>query len=469
MLIIVSLFSINQTEAQNTILWESVGTMPEPLANNAVVGATVGGEEYVYSFTGIGPDLDHESISLAAWRYHPSTDTWLELPDVPDTLGVVAAGASEINGKIYLIGGYHVLPSGAELSSNRVQIFDTQTNLWEPGGAVIPVPIDDHIQAVWNDSLIYIVTGWSNSGNVSDVQIYDPVNDSWSAGTPVPSIGAPSYRVFGGSGVIINNSIYYAGGARSSGFSFVLGDGFRIGEIDSSDPTVIDWQTYSDDDALNYRSAATVLQQQDGLSPVWIGGSDVAYNFDAVAYNGSGVVSPNLRITRYSVPGDSVFDRSEAAPPVMDLRGIAVFENRRAYTMGGITDLRQVDGAVWRYDVDGISGLEEPTPELRGFKAIPTITDGLCKIVLNGAASGQDWTGASWHILDLTGRIVQSGIWAESSLGISTNSSSSTSSVTMTLDLTNEVAGIYLWKIQSNSIRSTSARQANAQVKIVVR
>ena len=39
-----------------------------------------------------------------------------------------------------------------------------------PDGADIPKAIDDQVQAVWQDSLIYVITGWSNTTNVVDVQ-----------------------------------------------------------------------------------------------------------------------------------------------------------------------------------------------------------------------------------------------------------------------------------------------------------
>ena len=395
------------------ITWEKVAEMPSPLANNAVVGALVNDTFHIYSFTGIDPTLDDEGISLEAWRYTPSSDSWLELPPVPDTLGKIAAGASFVNRRIYVMGGYHVFPDGHELSSERVHIFNPETNSWEADGAPIPISTDDHIQAVWRDSLIYLVTGWHNTGNIPDVQIYDPFNDVWTAGTPVPSVGAPAYRVFGGSGVILGDEILYAGGARVSGFSFVLGDGFRKGQINPEDPTDISWSTFSDIDALNYRAAAAVLPQAEGEMPVWIGGSNIAYNFDAIAYNGSGPVEPNEVVTMYSPSGDSLFDKTEAAPPIMDLRGIAVL-GPEAWTMGGIDPAQEVLGSVYYYRVEEVStGIESPSPEVLNWISL---APGVYQFP-GQWSSGQGLL----QVFDMTGRLVLEQSALEPVLDLSQN------------------------------------------------
>ena len=113
----------------------------------------------------------------------------------PDTLGKVAAGASRVGNIIYIFGGYHVLANGDEISSNKVHRFDVSQNQFISDGAPIPIPIDDHVQAVWKDSLIFVVTGWSNSQNVANVQIYNPSTDTWLAGTSVPNTSHD--KVFG--------------------------------------------------------------------------------------------------------------------------------------------------------------------------------------------------------------------------------------------------------------------------------
>ena len=154
-----------------------VSTMPEAVSNNAVVEGWANDTGYVYSFGGIDSTKLWSGIHLRSFRYNTVTDFWDAIPSLPDTLGKIATGASLVDSIIYIIGGYHVYANSNELSSDKVHRFDPRTNNYLSDGADIPVAIDDHVQAVWNDSLIYVITGWSNTGNVPFVQIYDPAND----------------------------------------------------------------------------------------------------------------------------------------------------------------------------------------------------------------------------------------------------------------------------------------------------
>ena len=166
---------------------QELSPMPERVCNNAVAEGFVNGVPYVYSFAGIDSTKLFSGIHLRSFRYNTQTDTWETIPPLPDDMGKIAASANRIGDIIYIIGGYHVFGNGSEISSEKVHRYNTQTNSYLSDGAPIPVAIDDQVQAVWRDSLIYVVTGWSNSQNVTNVQIYNPVTDEWTQGTPTPN------------------------------------------------------------------------------------------------------------------------------------------------------------------------------------------------------------------------------------------------------------------------------------------
>lgn len=310
--------------------------MPMATANNAVIGAMVNGNPFAYSFCGIDTSLTNDGIHLRSFKYDVVNDQWALLPDVPDTLGKIAASASLVDGIIYVIGGYHVFDGPPfELSSNKVHRFDTQTDSWLSDGADVPVAIDDQVQVVWRDSLIMVVTGWSNTTNVPDVQIYDPANDTWLTGTSVPNNSL--YKAFGANGHILGDTLYYYGGAASS-FNFPARQQLRKGYIDPSDPTQISWFHDNDTPGTLYRPGAAKLDS----AIHWIGGASTSYNYDAVAYNGSGVVSPTMEIRSYRADaGWSVADPAMIdSLPVMDIRGVAEFSQLGSigtvYLLGGI-------------------------------------------------------------------------------------------------------------------------------------
>ena len=108
--------------------------MPEAVSNNAVVAAPVDGTMYVYSFSGIDSTKIWSGIHKKAWRYNTQTQIWEAIPELPSGNGRIAAGASLIKDKIYIIGGYEVFPNGSEVSYDQVHIYDPATNSYLPDG-----------------------------------------------------------------------------------------------------------------------------------------------------------------------------------------------------------------------------------------------------------------------------------------------------------------------------------------------
>ena len=321
------------------------GPLPEPVTNNAVTAAKVNDTVYVYSFMGLDSSKLWSGIHLKSWRLNTLTDEWQPIAPVPDPSGgLIAAAASTVKNKIYVIGGYHVAQNGNETSSNRVHRFDPQTNAWLPDGANIPKAIDDHVQAVWRDSLIFVVTGWSNTSNVANVQIYNPATDTWLAGTSVPNNN--DYKVFGASGIIKGDTLYYIGGA-SNASNFPATSVFRKGHINPNNPVEITWSAETSPAAKGYRMAAATMA--DHL--VWLGGADVTYNYNGIAYNGSGGVPALARVKAYHkfFGGLSELSAPGLFPNIMDLRGAAQINQDFFVTVGGMGSQQKVSNRVYGY------------------------------------------------------------------------------------------------------------------------
>jgi hypothetical protein len=335
--------------SQTAWTWTELDTMPLKIANNAVTHGTVSGENYVYSFGGIDTTKLYSGINKNSFRYKVSTDTWEQITDAPFVLTNIASGASTVKNKIYIIGGYHVYASQNEVSSNEVIIYDPETNLYEANGLNIPVPIDDHVQAVWRDSLIYVVTGWSNSANVPDVQIYNPALNTWSVGTDTPN--NHDYKAFGTSGTIIGDTIYYFGGAKSSG-GFNADAFLRKGVIDQNDPTSIAWTLEENGPNNGYRSACV----SHGNNVFWIGGSATSYNYDGIAYNGTGGVAPLTQIMRYQAYYHDWYAGEGAPFSVMDLRGVAQISDTEWIICGGMNENQAVTNRAFLLTYDPVTG-----------------------------------------------------------------------------------------------------------------
>ncbi len=375
-----------QSNAQNWN-WTELSPMPFRTANNAVCEAVVNGNEYVYSFGGIDTSKIYSGIHNRSFKYDVAADTWTEIAPLPDTMTKIAAAASFVNGKIYIIGGYSVFANNNEESSNRVHVYDPVMDTYETDGAPIPTKIDDQVQCVYKDSLIFVVTGWSDFGNVPEVQIYDPALDQWQSGTSVPVTF--QYLVFGGSGYIVGDTLYYHGGA--AGQSFAARRHIRKGYINPQDPTDITWELMGEAPGdPGYRAACSGTDDR----VFWIGGSATSYNYDGIAYNGSGGVDPSARILHFN-PSDSMFlDETTQPYGVMDLRGIAKLGNNRWIICGGMDTNQVVSNRTFLLESNSLS-----VPS----KASETLQIGYSQNGITVAAP----SAATFELMDLSGKILK--------------------------------------------------------------
>jgi len=318
---------------------EEMAPMPEAVTNNAVTAGFINKIQFVFTFGGLDHTKKYSGIHLRSYRYNINMDQWAQIASLPDTLGKIAASASRVGNIIYIMGGYHVLKDGHELSSNKVHRYDIENNRYLEDGTPIPLQIDDQVQAVWKDSLIYLITGWSDTENQPNVQIYNPALNSWMVGDPIPD--NHQYKSFGASGVIIGDTIYYFGGAAYQKF-YPAQNQLRIGVVNPLNPTEIKWSLkVLNDDLKGYRTAAT---SANGVA-FWIGGSQVTYNYNGIAYDGSGGVKPSGHIIYYHpASGDWKIQYDLNVP--MDLRNLAEINSIVKYIVGGMENGQEVSNKL---------------------------------------------------------------------------------------------------------------------------
>ena len=81
--------------------------------------------------------------------------------------------------------------------------------------------------------------------------------------------------------------------------------------------------------------------------PHWIGGSKKTYNYNAVAYDGSGGVNPSKRDLYYD--DNELFELFDSNLP-MDLRGIAEINDSIKIIAGGIFKDQEVGKKVFKLE-----------------------------------------------------------------------------------------------------------------------
>jgi N-acetylneuraminic acid mutarotase len=213
-----------------------IPSMPVAVSNNAV--ASLQGGLELFSMMGVGPKKSWDDVSNRIFIMRLSSAKWTEGHPVPGVAGRLGAAAAGAKGQIILMGGYVVDSQGVGLTVPDVNVYVPQDRRWYRGKDV-PVPVHSAIAGVNHDRFVYLVGGWSTSGPMNNVQVYDAEKDSWSQATPFP--GTP---VFGLAGGLADDTIVIADGAKagpSGGPRYVPSDECWLGKIDRKDPTKIQW------------------------------------------------------------------------------------------------------------------------------------------------------------------------------------------------------------------------------------
>ena len=295
--------------------------LPTPISNNAVAQVKSRGAVLFYSMMGMGPKKTWDSISSAAYRLDPEGEKWEQIRPVPGTAGRIAAVAAGAREHIFLFGGYTLDSHGAEITVGDLNVYEPLTNRWFRG-ADIPVPVDDSVAGVYRDRYIYLISGWSKSDAVRNVQVYDAEKNTWAQATPIPGI-----PVFGHAGGLSGDTIVYVDGAykNPSGDrpSYVASDECWMGKIDRHNPAKIQWTKLPrHPGSARYRIASGGSDKDQMI--YFYGGTDNPYNFNGIGYNGE-VSEPSpvtfafhLRTAKWEILN------SNTPNPTMDHRGLLV-------------------------------------------------------------------------------------------------------------------------------------------------
>ncbi len=147
-------------------------------------------------------------------EYDPATGTWTVLSDAPRARDHFHAAV--INGKLYAASGR--LSGGAggvfEPVISEVDVYDFATQSWStlPSSQNIPTPRAAAIVVNFENKLI--VAGGESLANTTafDItEIYDPVSQSWSVGASL------NHQRQGTQGIVSGNGIFVAGGSPNLG------------------------------------------------------------------------------------------------------------------------------------------------------------------------------------------------------------------------------------------------------------
>jgi N-acetylneuraminic acid mutarotase len=182
--------------------WRERAPMPAGTQRATACVAEIGGKIYLFGGARGGTVAD-------ASAYDPATDSWEELPSMPEPREHCVAGA--ISGKLYIASG----------RSNGIGGFQPKTHAYDPASrqysekAAIPTPRGGTAGAVLNGKL-FVFGGEGNAadptGVFAKIEAYDPASDSWTA---FPDMLVPRH---GFGAAVIGDRIYLPGGGIEQAF-----------------------------------------------------------------------------------------------------------------------------------------------------------------------------------------------------------------------------------------------------------
>ena len=195
--------------------WTRKADLPSP--RFLAAAAAVNGKIYV-----IGGGTDMVTYQSSLFEYDPVLDKWEKKANMATWRGILAAEV--VNGKIYAIGGYFV---GAMAGMAVVEEYDPKTDTWTKKTNMKTQRYAMGSSVVGGK--IYVIGG-SQGPSLSVVEVYDPVTDKWETKTPMPT---PREYV---STAVVDGKIYAFGGLSSPAHGL---DGIKNVEI--YDPVTDSW------------------------------------------------------------------------------------------------------------------------------------------------------------------------------------------------------------------------------------
>lgn len=345
--LILFVASCSKAPQEVTLQWSEAEPLPVEITNNAVASAQINGEWHLFTFLGLEKGKTHEDLNNFTAQYNTGTETWETLPGVPDDVGRIASSAEYVNGYIYIFGGHTLDEDGNETSTEQVFKYNPVNKSYETVADML-LPVEDAVSLVYQDRYIYLVSGWNNTNNVSNVQVYDTETNSWSHAAPYP--GPP---VFGHSGGIIGNTMILSDGVQhivdEGERIFVMSPGSIKGEIDPDNPAKITWTRIKQHPGTaRYRMAAIGIEEPVQMV-VFVGGSQNPYNYNGIGYNLRPSV-PDSTVFAYRLDTEEWVNLGTQPYPTMDHRGIARGGNDY-YIIGGMNDEQRVLKKVQKFSV----------------------------------------------------------------------------------------------------------------------
>lgn len=167
------------------------------------MGIAIGGDDSIFIFGGFGPGVALNTME----RYDPATQEWQTLPATMNKLRGGHGFATDLQGRIYAIGG-----QGGVNEQTAERYDPVHPDLGWQYVANLPGPRGNPTAFTLNGE-IWAVGGWNGSVYTNTTYIYNPNTDSWTTGPEM-------YERLRADAIVDASGVpWLIGGQRSAGVS----------------------------------------------------------------------------------------------------------------------------------------------------------------------------------------------------------------------------------------------------------
>ncbi len=177
---------------------------PAPTKRTEVTASALGGKIYLiggFAEPGVG-NLTSLAITDAVEVYDPASDRWTTASPLPNK--VHHAASTAIAGKLYVVGGFVQSFLSVWKPIANLYIYDPGAGVWSEGPPM-PTP-RGALAATELDGKLYAIGGYDGNGNTGAVEVYDPSTNRWAVKAPLPT---PRDHL---AAVAVKNRLYAVGG-----------------------------------------------------------------------------------------------------------------------------------------------------------------------------------------------------------------------------------------------------------------
>ncbi len=188
-----------------TDAWSAAAPLPAALAGVAVASAN--GKLYAFGgFDARGPSLGTVDTT---YEYDPAANTWLTRTVILSGTRALAA-ATELDGKIYLVGG--VMSGGPYWSTlGSVNVYDPATDSWS-NAAPMKTAVHSPGLAAAPDGSLYVIGGGIAWYASISMERYDPATNTWT----YADSGFRDFERAGTAAAYVNGRILLVGGTSAT-------------------------------------------------------------------------------------------------------------------------------------------------------------------------------------------------------------------------------------------------------------